>query len=75
MAERNLGQKSGCCFKDALVRFSEGYLNEKSGKIFYVNAGLVIVSGGMSSYLQVLDVIANKLFKDQLYRAWLLFGY
>jgi hypothetical protein len=32
------------------------------------------MSGGMSSYLQVFDVIANKLFKDQPYRAWLLFG-
>lgn len=76
MAERSLEQKSRCSFKDALVRFSEGYFNEKSGNwFFYVNADLVIVSGGMSSYLQVLDVIANKLFKDQLCRAWLLFRY
>jgi hypothetical protein len=75
MAERSLGQKSRCSFKDSLVRFCEGYMNEKSGNwFFYVNANLVIVSGGVSYYLQVLDVLANKLFKDQLYRAWLQFG-
>jgi len=31
MAERSMGQKSRCSFKDAFVIFSEGYLNEKSG--------------------------------------------
>jgi hypothetical protein len=40
------------------------------------NTDLVIVSGGMTSQLQVLDVV-NKTFKDhlwQLYSGWLLKG-
>lgn len=41
---------------------------------FYVNTNLVTMSDGMSSYLQVFYVIANKLFIDQPYRPWPLFG-
>jgi hypothetical protein len=60
-----------------VLRFSQGSLNQKKSKLLScnVNTDLMIISGGMSSYLQVLDVKANQPFKDQLchlYRAWLL---
>lgn len=43
----------------------------------HTNSDLVIIPGGMTSKLQVLDVAVNKLFKDNLrkqYNAWLLGG-
>jgi hypothetical protein len=42
-----------------------------------MNTDLVVVPRGMTSQLQVLDVVVNKLFKDhlkQLYSEWLLAG-
>ena len=42
-----------------------------------MNADLVIIPGGMTSQLQVLDVVGNKPFKDNLrkkYTEWLLSG-
>jgi uncharacterized membrane protein len=42
-----------------------------------MNADLVIIPGGMKSQLQVLDVVVNKPFKDNLrkkYTEWLLSG-
>uniref|UniRef100_A0A8C5ADR7 HTH CENPB-type domain-containing protein n=1 Tax=Gadus morhua TaxID=8049 RepID=A0A8C5ADR7_GADMO len=42
-----------------------------------MNADLVIIPGGMTSQLQVLDVVVNKPFKDNLrkkYTEWLLSG-
>jgi len=42
-----------------------------------MNTDLVIIPGGVTVQLQVLDVVVNKLFKDhlkQLYSEWLLKG-
>ncbi|KAK6324489.1 hypothetical protein J4Q44_G00038310 [Coregonus suidteri] len=42
-----------------------------------MNGDLVIIPGGMTSQLQVLDVVVNKPFKDNLrkkYTEWLLSG-
>lgn len=44
-------------------------------KIEALNSDLVIIPGGMTSQLQVLDVVVNKPFKDNLrkeYNNWLL---
>jgi hypothetical protein len=41
------------------------------------NTNLVVIPGGMTSQLQVLDVVVNKPFKDhlrQLYNDWILEG-
>jgi hypothetical protein len=41
------------------------------------NTDVVVISGGMTSQLQVLDVVVNKPFKDhlkQLFSEWLLTG-
>uniref|UniRef100_A0A8C4T4I5 DDE-1 domain-containing protein n=1 Tax=Erpetoichthys calabaricus TaxID=27687 RepID=A0A8C4T4I5_ERPCA len=46
-------------------------------KIETLNSDLVIIPGGMTSQLQVLDVVVNKPFKDNLrkeYNNWLLAG-
>jgi hypothetical protein len=43
----------------------------------FINTDLVVMRGGMTSQLQVLDVAVNKPFKDhrkQLYSEWLLNG-
>ena len=40
-----------------------------------MNCDLVIIPGGMTSQLQVMDVVVNKAFKDimhQQYNKWLL---
>jgi hypothetical protein len=42
-----------------------------------MNTDLVVMPGGMTSQLQVLDVVVNKPFKHhlkQLYSEWLLAG-
>jgi hypothetical protein len=42
-----------------------------------INTDLVVIPGGMTSQLQVLDVVVNRPFKDhlkQLYSEWLLSG-
>lgn len=47
------------------------------GTIRDMNTDLVIIPGGMTSQLQVLDVVVNKPFKDHLrqqYSDWLLAG-
>jgi hypothetical protein len=41
------------------------------------NTGFIMILGGMTSQLQVLDMVVNKPFKDrlqQLYSDWLLRG-
>jgi len=43
-----------------------------------MNTDLVIIPGGVTLQLQVLDVVVNKPFKNhlkQLYSEWLLKGY
>jgi hypothetical protein len=45
--------------------------------IHAMNTDLLVIPGGMTSQLQVLDVAVNKSFKDplkQLYSEWLLTG-
>jgi hypothetical protein len=42
-----------------------------------INTDLVVTPGGMTSQLQVLEVVVNKSFKDhlkQIYSEWLLAG-
>jgi hypothetical protein len=42
-----------------------------------MNTDLMVIPGGMTTQLQVLDVVVNKPFKDhlnQLYSEWLLAG-
>ncbi|KAJ4446805.1 hypothetical protein ANN_13503 [Periplaneta americana] len=56
----------------------KGHLTlEVKKKITALKTDLVIIPGGMTSKLQVLDVVVNKPFKDQLrkqYSDWLLEG-
>jgi hypothetical protein len=57
----------------------KGHLTEKVKTVAsnLLNMDLVIIPGGMTSQLQVLDVIVNKPFKDRLcclYGEWLLSG-
>ena len=55
-----------------------GHLTEPvKSQVRAMNGDLVIIPGGMSSQLQVLDVVVNKPFKDNLrkkYTEWLLSG-
>ena len=55
-----------------------GHLTEPvKGQVRAMNGDLVIIPGGMTSQLQVLDVVVNKPFKDNLrkkYTEWLLSG-
>ncbi|KAJ8367215.1 hypothetical protein AAFF_G00324280 [Aldrovandia affinis] len=55
-----------------------GHLTEPVKKqVKAMNGDLVIIPGGMTSQLQVLDVVVNKPFKDHLrkrYTEWLLAG-
>ena len=44
-----------------------GHITEKIRKqISEMNTDLVVIPGGMTSQLQVLDVVVNKPFKDHL---------
>jgi hypothetical protein len=57
----------------------KGHLTEKVKTVAsnQLNTDLVIIPGGMTSQLQVLHVVVNKPFKDQLrwpYGEWLLSG-
>jgi hypothetical protein len=57
----------------------KGHLTEKVKTVAsnILNMDLVIIPGGMTSQLQVLDVVFNKPFKDRLrclYGEWLLSG-
>lgn len=55
-----------------------GHLTEQvKAQVQKMNGDLVIIPGGMTSQLQVLDVVVNKPFKDNLrkkYTEWLLSG-
>lgn len=55
-----------------------GHLSDPVKKqVKAMNGDLVIIPGGMTSQLQVLDVVVNKPFKDNLrkkYTEWLLSG-
>ncbi|KAK0141224.1 Pogo transposable element with KRAB domain [Merluccius polli] len=55
-----------------------GHLTEPvKSQVRAMNGDLVIIPGGMTSQLQVLDVVVNKPFKDNLqkkYTEWLLSG-
>uniref|UniRef100_A0A8C9ZJZ3 Pogo transposable element derived with KRAB domain n=1 Tax=Sander lucioperca TaxID=283035 RepID=A0A8C9ZJZ3_SANLU len=57
---------------------SRGHLMEPvKTQLRKMNGDLVIIPGGMTSQLQVLDVVVNKSFKDNLrkrYTEWLLSG-
>jgi hypothetical protein len=51
--------------------------NEVKRKIKSLKSDLVIIPGGLTSILQVLDVVINKPFKDslrKLYEDWLING-
>jgi hypothetical protein len=68
-------KKRGMRFLDAF----KGHLTEKVKTVAsnLLNTDLVITAGGMTSQLQVLDVIVNKPFRDRLhclYGEWLLSG-
>ena len=56
-----------------------GHLTEPiKSQVRAMNGDLVIIPGGMTSQLQVLDIVVNKPFKDNLrkkYTEWLLSGY
>jgi hypothetical protein len=47
-------------FKDQLTE------KVKDGAPYLLNTDLVVIPGGMTSQLQVLDMVVNKPFKDQL---------
>ena len=50
-----------------------GHTTEKIKKLVAeMNTDLVIISGGMTSQLQVLDVVVNKPFKDLLRKTYTL---
>jgi hypothetical protein len=68
-------KKKGMLVLDAF----EGHLTEKVKTVasYLLNTDLVIIPGGITSVLQVLDVVVNKPFKDQLrrlYGEWMLSG-
>lgn len=67
-------RKRGMLVLDAF----RGHLTEPvKAQLENFNTDLVIIPGGMTSQLQVLDVVVNKPFKDQLrkhYNDWLLSG-
>lgn len=69
-----LGNKRNMLVLDAF----RGHLTEPvKTQIRKMNGDLVIIPGGMTSQLQVLDVVVNKPFKDNLrkrYTDWLLSG-
>jgi hypothetical protein len=45
----------------------KGHLTlEVTSAIHAMNSDLVVIPGGLTSQLQVLDVIVNKLFKDNV---------
>ena len=56
----------------------KGHLTTKvKTKIASLKSDLVVIPGGMTSQLQVLDVVVNKPFKDHLrsqYSQWLIAG-
>jgi hypothetical protein len=46
----------------------KGYLTQEAkGEIRKANTDLVVIHGGMTSQLQVSDVVVNKPFKDHLW--------
>jgi hypothetical protein len=57
---------------------SKGHLTQQiKEEMRKANTDPVVIPGGMTSLLQVLDVVVNKPFKDhlrQLYSDWLLEG-
>jgi len=60
-----------------LDAFKRHLTQEVKGEMRKVNTDLIVIPGGMTSQLQVLDVVVNKPFKDhlqQLYNDWLLKG-
>jgi hypothetical protein len=69
-------KKRGMMVLDAF----RGHLTEKVKTVAYnllVNMDLVIIPGGITSQLQVFDVVVNRAFKDGLhcmYGLWLLSG-
>jgi hypothetical protein len=68
-------KKRGMLVSDAF----KGHLTEKVKTVAssLLNIDLLIIPGGMTSQLQVLDLVANKPFKDRLcclYGEWLLSG-
>jgi hypothetical protein len=70
-----LPEKRGMLVLDAF----KGHLTEKVKTVAsnLLNTDLVIIPEGMTSQLQVLDVVINKPFKDRLrclYGEWLLTG-
>uniref|UniRef100_A0A674N661 HTH CENPB-type domain-containing protein n=1 Tax=Takifugu rubripes TaxID=31033 RepID=A0A674N661_TAKRU len=69
-----LRKKSNMLILDAFC----GHLSHPVKKqVKAMNGDLVIIPGGMTSQLQVLDVVVNKPFKDNLpkkYTEWLLSG-
>ena len=69
-----LHKKRNMLVLDAFRRHSTEPVKTQLRKM---NGDLVIVPGGMTSQLQVLDVVVNKPFKDNLrkwYNEWLLSG-
>ena len=75
-------RRSGALLKKrgmlVLDSFKGHLTQEVKEEVKKANTDLVVIPGGMSSQLQVLDVVVNKPFKDhlrQLYNDWLLEGY
>jgi hypothetical protein len=69
MTESSLAQKTSCSSKEkrnAGFRCFQGPLSRGSETVasYVLNIDLVIIPGGMTSQLQVVDVIVNKPFKD-----------
>jgi len=70
---RGAPEKQGMLLLDHLTDISQQKQNTRSS----MNRYLGFTSAGMTSELQVLDVVANTPFKDHLkqyYRKWLLTG-
>jgi hypothetical protein len=70
----NLLIKHGMLVLDSFKGYLTQQVKEEMRK---ANTDLVVIPGGITSELQVLDVVANKPFKDhlrQLYNDWLLEG-
>jgi hypothetical protein len=60
-----------------LDSFKEHLTQQVEEEMRKANTDLVVIPGGITSQLQVLDVVINKPFKDhlrQLYNGWLLEG-
>jgi hypothetical protein len=71
------GAAQQMCAMLVLDSFRGHITNEVKRKIKSLKSDLVIIPGGLTSILQVMDVVINKPFKDslrKLYEDWLING-